>query len=30
MFQPRAELKLVDRVTAEIALRTCYLLEGKS
>jgi hypothetical protein len=30
MFRPRSELKLVDRVTAEIALRTCYLLEGKS
>ena len=30
MFKPRSELKLVDRVTAEIALRTCYLLEGKS
>jgi uncharacterized protein DUF2846 len=29
-FQPRTELHLVDRMTAETALRTCYLLEGKS
>ena len=29
-FQPRTELHLVDRMTAEIALRSCYLLEGKS
>jgi hypothetical protein len=30
LFQPRSNLKLVDRTTAEIALRSCYLLEGKS
>jgi len=29
-FRPRTELHLVDRMTAEIALRSCYLLEGKS
>jgi hypothetical protein len=29
-FQPRSELKLVDRVTAEINLRSCYLLQNKS
>jgi hypothetical protein len=29
-FQPRSELKRMDRTTAEIALRSCYLLEGKS
>ena len=29
-FQPRSELKLVDRITAEINLRSCYLLESKS
>lgn len=29
-FRPRSELKLVDRATAEIALRTCYLLESRS
>jgi hypothetical protein len=30
LFQPRSKLKLVDRTTAEIALRSCYLLVGKS
>jgi hypothetical protein len=29
-FQPRSELKRMDRTTAEIALQSCYLLEGKS
>ena len=29
-FQPRSELTRMDRVTAEIALRSCYLLENKS
>lgn len=29
-FQPRSNLKLVDRTTAALALRSCYLLEGKS
>ena len=27
-FRPRSELKLVDQQTADIALRSCYLLEG--
>jgi hypothetical protein len=29
-FVPTSELKFVDRVTAEINLRSCYLLEDKS
>ena len=29
-FQPVTELHKVDRTTAEIALRSCYLLAGKS
>jgi hypothetical protein len=29
-FQPRSELTQMDRTTAEIALRSCYLLENKS
>jgi len=27
-FRPRADLRLVDRQTAEVALRSCYLLQG--
>jgi len=27
-FRPRADLRFVDRQTAEAALRSCYLLEG--
>jgi uncharacterized protein DUF2846 len=27
-FRPRSDLRLVDRTTAEIALRTCYLLRS--
>jgi hypothetical protein len=29
-FQPTTELRLVDRITAEINLRSCYLLQSKS
>jgi len=29
-FQPRSELKLVDRITAQINLRSCHLLQTKS
>ena len=28
-FQPRTELQLVDQQTAEIALRSCYMLQGE-
>ena len=27
-FRPRADLRFVDRQTAEVALRSCYLLQG--
>ena len=27
-FRPRSDLRFVDRQTAEVALRSCYLLEG--
>ena len=30
LFVPTSELKQVDRITAEINLRTCYLLETKT
>lgn len=30
LFVPTSELKLVDRVTAEINLRSCYLVESKT
>jgi hypothetical protein len=29
-FVPTSELKFVDRVTAELNLRSCYLLEDQS
>ena len=29
-FQPRSSLKQVDRITAEVALRNCYLLQNRS
>jgi len=29
LFQPRSELQLVDQQTAEIALRSCYMLQGE-
>lgn len=29
-FQPRTELQLVDQQTAEIALRSCYMLDGSA
>ncbi len=30
LFVPTSQLKLVDRITAELNLRSCYLVEGKS